>query len=318
MKLDMDAVKDRRDTISEGDAELHLQKERLATCKKECSRILPYLFVSGQAVAQNRSTLHDSRITHIINCAGFVCPEYFPLDFTYKTLWLRDSPSEDIMCILYDVFDYIENVREQSGGRVLLYCCEGVSRSAALAIAYLMWRRNQSFDHAFEEVKSKRNVVSPNMGFVGQLIHLQTKISASLDREVRQFFLVAPQSPHDPLYLVAKSLGSGGIDVLDSRGAFVICINNMLYIWKGRRCDKDMVAAADNAAFQLIRYEHAHGPCVLVREGSECTDIPEVWAQLCEAHEAQVEKENGKHVALYDSDFEVYRKAKMGTHDHLV
>ncbi|XP_022639536.1 methylecgonone reductase-like [Vigna radiata var. radiata] len=62
-----------------------------------------------------------------------------------RTLWLQDSPSEDTTSILYDVIDYFEDVRKK-GGRVFVHCCQGVSRSTSLVIAYLMWREGQSFD----------------------------------------------------------------------------------------------------------------------------------------------------------------------------
>ncbi|KAI5081382.1 hypothetical protein GOP47_0004565 [Adiantum capillus-veneris] len=312
MKLNLDVV--RRDSDgneASGDAELRLRKERLAVCDKECSCIFPYLFLSGRSVAQNLNTLQDSRITHIINCVGFFCPEYFPNDFAYRTLWLQDSQSEDIMCILYDVFDMIENVREQRGGRVLLHCCQGVSRSAALIIAYLMWRKNESFEDAFYEVKSKRNVVSPNMGFLSQLMQWQKRISSPIDREALQIYRIAPQSPYDPLYLVPKYTGPGGIELLDSRGAFLIRFANMLYVWKGRHCDKDMVAVADHAAFQFVRYERAQGPCLFVKEGSELRGFPKVWAVVLES--SKPEADEGQ-LSLYESDYEMYRKAKAGTY----
>jgi len=31
---------------------------------------------------------------------GFACIENFPNDFCYRTLWLEDSPGEDLTCIL--------------------------------------------------------------------------------------------------------------------------------------------------------------------------------------------------------------------------
>ncbi|PQQ14872.1 wall-associated receptor kinase-like 22 [Prunus yedoensis var. nudiflora] len=64
--------------------------------------------------------------------------------------------------ILYDVFDYFEDVREQ-GGRVFVHCCQGVSRSTSLVIAYLMWREGQSFDDAFQYVEVARGIADPNM-----------------------------------------------------------------------------------------------------------------------------------------------------------
>ncbi|XP_047169174.1 protein-tyrosine-phosphatase MKP1-like [Vigna umbellata] len=96
-------------------------------------------------------------------------PREGEVDFVYRTLWLQDSPSEDITSIFYDVFDYLEDFREQ-GGRVFVHCCQGVSRSTSLVIAYLMWREGQSFHDAFQFVKATRGIADPNMGFTCQLL----------------------------------------------------------------------------------------------------------------------------------------------------
>ena len=79
---------------------------------------------------------------------GFVCPKYFKADFVYRTLWLQDSPKEDITSICYDVFDYFKDVREH-GGRVFVHCWQRVSRSTSLVITYLMWREGQSLMMTF-------------------------------------------------------------------------------------------------------------------------------------------------------------------------
>ena len=55
------------------------------------------------------------------------------------------------------------------GGRVLVHCSQGVSRSAALAIAYLMWQRNEQYDPVFQQVKAIRGVANPNIGFTCQV-----------------------------------------------------------------------------------------------------------------------------------------------------
>ena len=54
-------------------------------------------------------------------------------------------------------------------GRVLLHCSQGVSRSASLAIAYLMWKQNSTFDSTLAAVKAIRGVANPNIGFTCQV-----------------------------------------------------------------------------------------------------------------------------------------------------
>ncbi|KAL3521027.1 hypothetical protein ACH5RR_019176 [Cinchona calisaya] len=89
-----------------------VKREQIAFFDKECSKVADHVYLGGDAVARDRDILKQHGITHILNCVGFVCPEYFKADFVYRTLWLQDSPTEDITSILYDVFDYFEDVRE--------------------------------------------------------------------------------------------------------------------------------------------------------------------------------------------------------------
>ncbi|KAI3669327.1 hypothetical protein L6452_40559 [Arctium lappa] len=39
----------------------------------------------SDVVAKNRDVLRQNRITHVLNCVGFVCPEYFKKVLVYKT-----------------------------------------------------------------------------------------------------------------------------------------------------------------------------------------------------------------------------------------
>ena len=57
---------------------------------------------------------------------------------------------------------------KQSGGKVLVHCSQGVSRSAALAIAFLMWQGKRPYEQVFAEVKAIRGIANPNIGFTCQ------------------------------------------------------------------------------------------------------------------------------------------------------
>ena len=55
-------------------------------------------------------------------------------------------------------------------GKVLVHCSQGVSRSAALLIGYLMWRLDKPYDEVYTQVKAIRGVANPNIGFTCQVI----------------------------------------------------------------------------------------------------------------------------------------------------
>ncbi|XP_061346986.1 protein-tyrosine-phosphatase MKP1-like isoform X2 [Gastrolobium bilobum] len=258
--------------------DFQFKRDKLAFFDKECSRIAEHIYLGSDTVAKNHELLRQNGITHVLNCVGFVCPEYFKRDFVYKTLWLQDSPTEDITSILYDVFDYFEDVREQ-GGRVLVHCCQGVSRSTALVIAYLMWREGQSFEDAFQFVKTARAVTNPNMGFACQLLQCQKRVHAmpASPNSILRMYRMAPHSPYDPLHLVPKMVNQPCAQALDSRGAFIIHVPSAIYVWNGKHCNSVMSCNARGAAFQVIRYERAKGPILSIHEDEE---PPGFWIAL--------------------------------------
>ncbi|XP_031284833.1 protein-tyrosine-phosphatase MKP1-like [Pistacia vera] len=314
--------------------EFQFKRDKLAFFDKECSRIADHIYLGSDAVAKNRDILRRNGITHVLNCVGFVCPEYFKNDLVYKTLWLQDSPSEDITSILYDVFDYFEDVREQ-GGRVFVHCCQGVSRSTSLVIAYLMWREGQSFEDAFQFVKAARGVTNPNMGFACQLLQCQKRVHAvpASPNSVLRIYRMAPHSSYDPLHLVPKMLNHPTAQRFDSRGAFIVHVPSAIYVWIGKKCNQVMSYSAREAANQVIRYERAQGPIMSIQEGDEPLEF---WDALARGQlladgsskkEVQDEvsySENDKvtttmHIGAgemkvdeYDLDFELFHKALAG------
>lgn len=50
----------------------------------------------------------------------------------------------------------------KEGGKVLVHCHKGVSRSVTLCMAYLIWKFRYNFNDAFNAVKNARDVASPN------------------------------------------------------------------------------------------------------------------------------------------------------------
>ncbi|KAF9598874.1 hypothetical protein IFM89_032728 [Coptis chinensis] len=305
-----------------------VNRDRIAFFDKECSKVADHIYLGGDAVARNRDILRQNGITHVLNCVGFVCPEYFKSDLVYKTLWLQDSPSEDITSILYDVFDYFEDVREQ-GGRVFVHCCQGVSRSTSLVIAYLMWREGQSFDDAFQYVKAARGIANPNMGFACQLLQCQKRVHAIplSPSSLLRMYRMAPHSSYDALHLVPKMLNEPSPSALDSRGAFIVHVPSAIYVWIGKSCEPIMERDAKGAAFQVVRYERVQGPILTVEEGDEPSEFWDAFSSLtlivdksCNGVQAVKDKgeslvnsgSGSRKVDSYDVDFQLFQKAIAG------
>ena len=60
---------------------------------------------------------------------------------------------------------------------MLVHCHAGVSRSATICLAYLIACHNVSLSDAFRYVKHRRNVISPNFNFMGQLLKLENDMA---------------------------------------------------------------------------------------------------------------------------------------------
>ncbi|KAE8671991.1 Protein-tyrosine-phosphatase MKP1 [Hibiscus syriacus] len=319
LKLDLSSIQWGNDKNSR-----LMKRDKIASFDKECSKVAQHIYLGGDAVARDREILKQNGITHVLNCVGFVCPEYFKADFVYRTLWLQDSPSEDITSILYDVFDYFEDVREQ-GGRVFVHCCQGVSRSTSLVIAYLMWREGHNFDDAFQYVKAARGIADPNMGFACQLLQCQKRVHAFplSPSSLLRMYRIAPHSPYYPLHLVPKMLNDPSPYVLDSRGAFIVQIPSAIYVWIGRNCESIMERDTRGAVCQIVRYEKVQGSIILIKEGEEPTYFWNAFSRFLplmdkagnkvEVGESAIKIYPGKRIVeSYNVDFEVFEKAIKG------
>ncbi|EFJ09799.1 hypothetical protein SELMODRAFT_27710, partial [Selaginella moellendorffii] len=91
-----------------------------------------------------------------------------------KIVPLQDKEDQDILPVLQECFEFIDEGLAQ--GMVLVHCIGGRSRSAAVLIAYLMWKEGCSFDEALESLVECRKSVSPNNGFIRQLHEFETML----------------------------------------------------------------------------------------------------------------------------------------------
>ncbi|KAF9974430.1 hypothetical protein BGZ73_002172 [Actinomortierella ambigua] len=82
-------------------------------------------------------------------------------------------------------FAFIDKARH-AGTNVLVHCQLGVSRSASLVIAYVMRTEKMNLSSAYEFVKDKSGVISPNMSLMYQLVEYEKCLSRSTDSRQEQ------------------------------------------------------------------------------------------------------------------------------------
>ncbi|KAJ7305254.1 hypothetical protein JRQ81_011168 [Phrynocephalus forsythii] len=136
--------------------------------------ILPFLYLGSCYHSSNREVLESLGITAILNVSSS-CPNYFEGQFVYKSIPVEDNHMADISVWFQEAINFIDAVKS-SGGRVLVHCQAGISRSATICLAYLIQSRRVRLEEAFDFVKQRRGVISPNFGFMGQLLQFETEV----------------------------------------------------------------------------------------------------------------------------------------------
>lgn len=166
-----------------------------------------------------------------------------------------------------------------------------------------MLQTNRGYESVFNEVKSKRGVANPNIGFTCQLIQWHRRLTEEAERE--RLYRLVPQSTSAPQYLVPKMCSAAKHTSLDPRGSFVLHTSDAVYVWIGAQCPEAFTAAAQRFAGQLQRYEDAAEPTI-IEQGKE-TDA--FWAALGEKPDGAPTQ-----VKSYDQDYSTYSRSLGSMH----
>uniref|UniRef100_H9G067 Dual specificity protein phosphatase 16 n=1 Tax=Macaca mulatta TaxID=9544 RepID=H9G067_MACMU len=169
------------------------------------TRILPNLYLGCQRDVLNKELMQQNGIGYVLNASN-TCPKP---DFIPESHFLRvpvnDSFCEKILPWLDKSVDFIEKAKA-SNGCVLVHCLAGISRSATIAIAYIMKRMDMSLDEAYRFVKEKRPTISPNFNFLGQLLDYEKKIKnqTGASGPKSKLKLLHLEKPNDPVPAVSE------------------------------------------------------------------------------------------------------------------
>lgn len=137
--------------------------------------IIDNIYIGSFAAAQNKEVLKNENITHILNAASIV-KNFYPEEFIYlKIENLLDSPESDIKQYFDKSIEFIKDCLAK-GGKVLVHCHAGISRSSTLIISYMIKEKEFNFEDALVFCKNKREKINPNEGFRKQLKQFEETI----------------------------------------------------------------------------------------------------------------------------------------------
>ncbi|XP_072720673.1 protein phosphatase Slingshot homolog 3 isoform X2 [Ciconia boyciana] len=153
------------------------------------SRVFPHLYLGSEWNAANLEELQQNRVTHILNVAREI-DNFFPALFTYMNVRVYDEETAQLLPHWNDTFLFLSRVRA-SGGRALVHCRMGLSRSAATVLAYAMKEFGWPLERALRHVRHCRPGVLPNPGFMRQLDFYQGILQARSPCPSRQ--IMSPQ-----------------------------------------------------------------------------------------------------------------------------
>ena len=136
----------------------------------DCDEVYQGLFIGDKASASNIKFLKKYGITHVLNTAegkdeGLVdlSSNYFEgSGITYLGFPLWDTPSCNLLPYFGCASEFIDNAI-LSGGKCLVNCQMGVSRSASCAIAYLMIKEDMAAKDVLTLFRKSRDC-RPNDG----------------------------------------------------------------------------------------------------------------------------------------------------------
>ncbi|KZV59928.1 hypothetical protein PENSPDRAFT_659853 [Peniophora sp. CONT] len=152
------------------------------------NEIVPGLWVGDLMSTKDLEALRDNNIHSILTAMrGRIAINE---TFLRQQILLDDTEDADVLQHLIPAITFI-NAELEKGRGVLVHCQAGMSRSATIAAAYLMYTRNIDVASAIEILQKARPQVQPNPGFVNQLeiFHQANFRVSKRDKATRMFYL---------------------------------------------------------------------------------------------------------------------------------
>lgn len=151
------------------------------------------------ASAKDSSFLTRKNIQFVLN---LTCDVVEPVEgIEYKSIPMEDDEDEDLRPHLGSCFDFINKANPDKNNRaaqrkqeakssaVLVHSYFGMSRTAAVVLAYLMKEKGQTLRQAYDHLKECHSTTNPNENFIIQLLRLEQELySGRMSMTLKDFY----------------------------------------------------------------------------------------------------------------------------------
>ncbi|CAK9436259.1 uncharacterized protein LODBEIA_P08170 [Lodderomyces beijingensis] len=133
------------------------------------TRILGGIYLSSIEPINKETDLRaEYNISSILSVLPGEISETFTSNYNWKQISVTDEVTTNLIQHFDECCDFIDKATE-NGGKVLVHCAQGVSRSVTVIMAYLMKKHKLMWMQALHAVRRKEPAVMPNRGFLEQL-----------------------------------------------------------------------------------------------------------------------------------------------------
>lgn len=173
----------RRERAAQSDAGDQIEQILSSHCKRPpgyplVTEVEPSLFLGSMYDALDVALVGKLSVTHTVNATRARLPAN---GVDRLDVPIEDDPGEDIYKHFSRVCSFT-NAALCAGGRVLVHCEQGVSRSATLVAAFLVQSASIPAKEAMVRLKERRPMVCPNLGFLQALLEWEAQVLSQSEK----------------------------------------------------------------------------------------------------------------------------------------
>jgi len=144
------------------------------TMASHCHFISNNFWLGTKRCATDNEFLNKHNITHILSVTTSLTDNQCAtikenITGEHRIVPIYDVPNEDLLSRIPECISFMDTINTTSYSGILVHCDEGVSRSASVVIAFIMYLFKVPVHDAITMLKGVRPIMDPNPGFVRQL-----------------------------------------------------------------------------------------------------------------------------------------------------